>query len=205
MRQFRWSVVLALAAMVGVALMSSAATARLRIEVSMTATLLTGRLVFTEPEGGLNWRCDLTLHITLLRLINKVRLEHLGDVTALLTANCRDSLGFRLQLRPLVPMAVGYESIQGMLPTISNVRLWILIALLLESGPFLERRCLYRDLVMAESNGNPATSFSPVPGSDLTPLWEDRLTSRPGNCLSRKTFTGTLAASPQVTIRLLER
>jgi len=203
MRKFTRSMIVALAAMLVVALMSSAATARTRVEVSTTASLLSGRLVFTEPGGGLNVRCEVTLHVTMLRLINKVRLEHVGDVTAVLTANCRDSFGFRAQARPLVPMAVTYETIIGRLPTIERVRLWIVSAFLLETGPFLERRCLYRGLVMAESNGNPAETFTPVERSNIVPLWEDILTR--ATCFTEGTFSETLRANPAISIRLLER
>jgi hypothetical protein len=75
-----------LAAVIALSLAAGSASSRTRVEVSTTASLVSGRLTFTE-EGRDRVISDITLHVTLLRLINKVLLEHVGDVTAVLTAN----------------------------------------------------------------------------------------------------------------------
>jgi hypothetical protein len=202
MRNITKIITAALAAALLLSLFASTASARRRLEVSTTATLLSGRLTFTEPVRGDQVISDITLHVTLNRLINKIHLEHVGDITAVLTANVRCTRE-PCQVTPLVPMLVAYGSIRGSLPNnIRGILLLILVAFLLLI--FFFARCLFRGLIGAESPTNPASVFTPLRGTaDLIPLWEDRL-DQSEECPERGILTGSLTARPTVTIRLLE-
>jgi hypothetical protein len=195
----------ALVAMLLLALAAGPASARTRVEVSTTATLINGRLTFSaEPsEGFPTIICDLTLHSTLLRLINKIRLEHAGDITAVLTANCRNSVGGRTTVRPLVPMSVQYERINGSLPAnITGGLLWVRSRFLIESEFIgLRALCLYEGLVGAESVENPVRRFTLL--RRLVILLIDLRGSV--SCPSLGSLQGTMTVTPSVTIRLLER
>jgi hypothetical protein len=191
----------AVAAALLFSLTTGTASARTRLEVSTTATLLSGRLIFTGGETTIT--SDITLHVTLLRLINKIRLEHVGDVTAVLIAAIRCSRE-PCEIRWLVPVRIGYGSIRGSLPTnIRGILVFIDAAFLLSMFNGFSQ-CLYRGLVGAESPTNPAATFMPLPGADLVPLWEDTLDPF-GSCPERWTFRSSLTARPTITIRLLER
>jgi hypothetical protein len=191
-----------LAAVLLLSFATSTAGARVRIEVSTTAALLSGILTFFG-EGGVEMRSEVTLHVTLLRLINKVRLEHVGEVTSATFANCSSPFGSCV-LIPLVPMRLAFGSIRGTLPRIERgILLYILVAFLLLIANVA--RCLYRGLFGVESPENPARLFRILSNGidNLLPLWEDRLTF--SGCERRLTFAGTLTAVPLITIRLLER
>jgi hypothetical protein len=201
MRKITKIITAALAAALLLSLFASTASARTRLEVSTTATLISGRLIFTGGETTIT--SDVTLHVTLLRLINKIFLEHVGEITRVLIANTRCSRE-PCEVIPLVPMDIGYGSIRGSLPTnIRGILLLILAAfLLLIFNRFAQ--CLFRGRIGAESPTNPASVFTPLRGHDLVPLWEDELDPF-GTCPERGTLTGTLTARPTITIRLLER
>jgi hypothetical protein len=202
MRKIIKIIMLALAAVLLLSFASSTAGARVRIEVSTTAALLSGRLTF-GGEGGTEVISDVTLHVTLLRLINKIRLEHVGDVTSVLVANCRTLIGAACAVIPLAPMRIGYGSIRGALPRIERgILLYVLAAFLLEIGGVAN--CLYRGLIGAESPENPALFFTILRNGidDLVPLWEDELSFV--ECDRRGTLAGRLTAVPLITIRLLE-
>jgi hypothetical protein len=194
----------ALATVLALALASVVASARARVEVSTTAILLSNRLTFAE-EGGISAISDLTLHATLLRLISKVNGSHAGDITAVLTANCRTNIGLSCKVRLLPPMGVSYHSITGTLPTIRSVLLSIELEFLWEREAFLQYRCLYREVIAVGSRENPvrALTFLSAP-ANLAPLWEDRL-DMSFDCPPRGELFGTFTATPSVSIRLLER
>jgi hypothetical protein len=149
----------ALAAVIFASLMAAPAAAVRRVEVSTTEVLVLIReLRFTGEESGALISCDVTLHITLLRLIEKVRLSHAGSITAILTANPRSSLGGTTTCLGLRGLPVLYDSIRGTLPDITGATLWVgettlegrtrqgfLISLRI---PFVgEVRCLYAGLI----------------------------------------------------------
>jgi hypothetical protein len=178
----------------------SAAGARTRVEVSTTALLLSGRLTFNPARlFAPDVISDVTLHVTLLRLINKVRLEHVGDITAVLTANCRSAFG--ATCTPLVPMRISYGFIQGTLPRITGILLFVSVLFLIETAG---QRCLYEGLVGVLSPENPARNFTPLPEADLVAL-KPELPLTTEDCPERGELIGTFVANPLVTIRLLER
>jgi len=200
MRKLTRIIAAAFAAALVLSLAASGASARNRVEVSTTASLLSGRLTFVS--GTRNIITDVTLHATMERLIAKILLAHVGDITAVLTANCRTNIGAACEPRPLVPMLIGYGAIRGTLPTITGVLLLILVAFLLLIGGFV--RCLFRGLIGALSEENPARTFRPLPEHDTIPLWEDDLTLI-DECPREGEFTGSFVARPEISIRLLER
>jgi len=192
----------AFAVMLVLSLASGMASARTRLEVSTTASLLSGSLTFTN-ELGVRIISDVTLHATMLRLFNKVLLEHVGDVTAAEIANCRTNIfGLRCNVTPLVPMNVAYGAITGTLPTITEVLLFVYSRFLLEIGfnEPMERRCLYEGLVGAGGR-NPVRTLTPLRGNSV-PLFEDRLTVEA--CGRRGELSGVMTARPEISVRLLE-
>jgi len=192
------------AALLALSLAAATSSARVRVEVSTTATLISGRLTFAElPDSGFipNIICEVTLHATLNRLIAKVRLTQAGGITAILTANCRNSFGGGATATPLAGMLVFYDSIRGTLPTITGGLLWTTSRFLVETSVLgSEIRCLYAGLVGAESTANPVTSQTILPNE--IPLFEEHRGTR--RCPERGQLRGTLRVSPEVTIRLLE-
>jgi hypothetical protein len=187
----------ALAAAMVLAVAVSPASALRRIEISTTAFLAHGRITFTET-GGASQACDVTLHITANRLINKIRGELIGHVTSTLTAN---PTAFTT-CRPLSPMLVMYNSIAGSLPIIEqggrlDVRGGFLI-----TNPFF--RCLFSGTISGTSRTNPVRTLevSSAAGAIST---EVRLElSGAGTCPAEGRLTGTMTSRPEVTIRLLE-
>jgi hypothetical protein len=161
----------ALAAVILASLMAAPASAVRRVQVSTTLILVSfNDLRFTGEESGALISCDVTLHISLLRLIEKVRLSHAGSITAISTADPRSNLGGTTACLPLVGMPVLYDSIRGILPDITGAALWVgettlegrrgqgfLITLRI---PFVgEVRCLYAGLILVlVTNNRPATT-----------------------------------------------
>jgi hypothetical protein len=150
----------ALAAVILVSLMAAPAAAVRRVQVSTTAIRVSiNDLRFGAEESGAVLSCDVTLHATLLRLIEKVRLSHAGSITAILTADPRSNLGGTTTCMGLRGLPVLYDSIRGTLPDITGAALWVgettlegrrgqgfLISLRI---PFVgEVRCLYAGLIL---------------------------------------------------------
>jgi hypothetical protein len=196
----------ALAALLLASLSASSATARTRIEISTTAMLASGRLIFTGGGGRIT--CDVTLHITALtRLINKIRGSLIGRVTSILTANPRSNFGGTTGcaglVEPVRTMLVLFGSITGSLPdNIRGGRIDVaggfLISLRVE---FLgvNLLCLYDGRIEGIANENPILRVTvtspripgrPLPGSDVCPEGELR---------------GEMEFNPLVTVILLER
>jgi hypothetical protein len=181
------------------------AGARTRVEVNQTAILIMGRVDIVPDEMFPIILCDITLHVTLLRLINKVRLEHIGEVTSILTANLGaiggHGMGTPRRCLFLPGMRVQYNSISGTLPNITGILLWINTLVLIEiSLPITGvSACLYAGLVGAAGN-NPVRSLS-ILNEPLMPLFR-RLE---GFCPRLVFMSGVLSVVPEVTFRLLER
>jgi hypothetical protein len=178
------------------------ASARTRVEVSTTATQLSGRLTFTEEEGA-QIISDVTMNGTTARSIGKVALSTVGSLTSGRQANCRTNTGEGCQFVPLFPMATRWGSISGMLPTITSILYFVVYRALYTSGLFSERRCLYEGEIGVASIENPVRRVIPLVGRDLISLAEDVLTV--GRCRRRRVIGGTLNVAPLVTYVLLER
>jgi hypothetical protein len=202
MRLIKTAVVMALTAALVMALAAGASSARTRVEVSTTAALASGRLTFT-PANNIRIICDVTLHITLLRLIEKRLLEHAGAITAILTANPRSDLGGTTRCAPLSGMTVHYGAIGGSLPRIDSVTLFVRSKFLIFlQDPFrtILAECLYEGLVGA-TGPNPISELTPSEGNQvprIIRLRNDR------NCPEEGELSGTFTVTPTVTVRLLE-
>jgi hypothetical protein len=169
------------------------ASARTRIEVSTTAHLVHGRITFTETEGAAQ-SCDITLHITANRLINKIRGELIGHVTSILTANATAFSTCTL----LAPMLVVYDSERGVLPNPTGGTIRVRGGFLV-SNPF--GRCLYEGSIPGVSETNPIRNYEVRSAVGDVRL----LRNLGGSCPEEARLTGTMTARPEVTIRLLER
>ena len=189
----------AFAVVAALSLAAGPAAARNRIEVSTTALLTSGRLTFNSALADVI--CDITLHSTRSRLIDKARGTVIGRVTAILTANARNNIGAAAACAGL-PIELIYDSITGSLP--SNIT----GATINAAGAFLLRvgnaGCLIRDVVKTISTENPIrrVSLEPSPRQLNTTTLEEEFFRR---CPSQGEIVGQLAVSPEVTLRLLER
>jgi hypothetical protein len=195
MRRSSKLALIAIAAIAAAALFASSATARTRIEVSTTAFLMLGRLTFGTELGTVI--CDVTFHATLRRLINKIRLEHVGDITSVLTANARNESGGLGGCDYLPPMRIAYGSISGTLPTITGAEFQFAIGVLWRC---IFSECLYFGLSPFEANQNPIRTLTlgREPGIALFRALSEF-------CPSVYRYTGTMTVSPSFTVRLLER
>jgi hypothetical protein len=175
--------------------------ARERIEVSTTAYRSSGRLSFAPgppSEEGPRVECDVTLHFTTARLIDKVRGATAGSVSAILTANN----SFSDTCMALSPFLVQYESITGTLPTITGGRM------IIEGGfaigaSFGLAQCLYETTVRATVRENPFR-VQEVSSSTRTVILEPR-GNITGNCPFEGRMIGTMRTTPTVTMILLQR
>lgn len=182
-------------AIVGLSVVAGPAWSRTRIELSTTAVLMAGRLTFTTEQAAVI--CDVTFHATLLRLINKVRLEHVGDVTAVLTANARSSIGGAATCGYLPPLRIGYGSISGTLPTITGGEFQFTVGVLVTC---IFSACLYLGSSPFRWNENGFRTLV-LEGSPAPPLF----TNLSGMCPLGYAYTGSMTVTPTVTVRLLER
>jgi hypothetical protein len=200
MRQMmRWLVAACLTATAVLALTTASAGARTRVEVSTTAILATGRLTFTGTEFA-EIICDLTLHATTSRLINKVRGTLAGSITAILTANARSSIGGPTTCMALNNMFALYDSIRGSLPAnITGGSLTVTGGFLISVSSIFGRiGCLYQNTILATGGENPIRIVRVQLNDPLFRTLE-------GTCPSEGSMVGTMAVAPALTIRLLER
>jgi hypothetical protein len=205
MRKMTTVIASALVTVLLLTLATTVASAIARLEVDTTAMLITGRLTFDEePAGELpQIICDVTLHSTLRRLINKVRLESAGAITAVLTANCRNSIGAVARATPLTGMTIHYDSIRGTLPTITGGLVWVQARFLMETTFLgLAIACLYDGLVGSSSAENPVRRLTVLRTS--IPLSQE-LPESALACPENGTLQGPLTVTPEVGITLLER
>jgi hypothetical protein len=183
-----------------VSLIAMPAMGDTRVEVSTTAFLLMSLpngLTFTA--GSTSIICDVTLHLTVRRLIAKIRDTLWGEVTAVLTANVRSSIGSMPSCAGLTPMFWQYERVGGTLPTITEVSLllfWRWLIRLLAPGLF---QCLYFESVQL-TGANPVERLRIVPRLIIEP----RPLGASEPCPPRATVTGEFRLSPTMTVRLLE-
>jgi hypothetical protein len=201
MRLVKKALIAAFTAALLLSIATGIAGARTRVEVSTTAVLISGRVdIVPNSEQFPIMFCDVTLHVTLLRLINKVRLEHIGDVTSILTANLGSIGGTPRACTFLPGMRVQYNSIMGSLPNIMGVLLWINTLVLIEirREPFVDDACLYGGLVGA-AGSNPIRMLS-ILNAPPMPL----VRALRGVCPATAFMSGVLNVTPELTIRLLE-
>jgi hypothetical protein len=205
-----------LAAVIVGSLIAGPAAARNRIEVSTTAALISFReLRFNSNLGTLS--CDVTLHVTLRRLITKLLLSLAGHITSILTANPRSSFGGTTACRGLAPLPVFYSAISGTLPErISGGSLYVgqrspegleLQGFLIRLRPLFtvpSAECLYAGLIRSIAIENPIRRLDIDEEDSRVTLLQDL---RGGiECPE----TGNLAnetdgvVSPSITLRLLE-
>jgi hypothetical protein len=192
-------VLTALAAVVALSLAAGPAAARSRIEASTTAVLNSGRLTFNSNIAQAI--CDVTLHATMRRLITKIAGEPVGDITAILTANARNSIGAAAACSGLAPMRIAYGSIRGTLPTITGGELRVTGAFLVRIG---NAGCLYTGTIGNISNENPIRTgtIEREPRQRLFRALEEEFFRR---CPAEGELLGELTFTPSVTLRLLER
>jgi hypothetical protein len=182
----------ALAAVILVSLAVAPATARTRIEISTTTNRASGRLTFQTAERTQEIICDVTLHATLRRLINKRHGEPVGLITAILTANARAAPNNPpIICRGNAPMELLYGGILGSLPRPTGGIL--LTASNFDTGVF-GIRCNYRATIGATSNTNPIRRATIDP---------NRIRSSTFGC-PEGSLRGELTFSPEVTMILLE-
>jgi hypothetical protein len=194
MVKIRKNIFVGVAALIALAASIGPASARTRIEVSTSAFLTHGRITFIDEGGATYQVCDITLHVTARRLINKVRGELIGHVTSILTANA----GAFTTCRGLVPMLVMYDSERGVLPnpTGGTIRFrggWLF------TNPF--GRCLFEMSIPGTSGTNPIRTLAVSSAVGDIRL----LTNLGGSCPEELSMSATMTARPEVTIRLLER
>jgi len=195
-------IVAALAAFTMLAMIAGSASARNRIEVSPTTNELQApRLTFA---GTINVICDVTLNVTLLRLIVKRLGEHAGLITTGRADRCSDSFGGRPTVVVLPDMEITYSSITGTLPN------GITGGTLLVTGGFeitlnilgSVRECLYFGRIGARAEENPIRRL----GVETTrhgriPLFADL---RRNNCPTSGDLRGEFRPRTAITLRLLE-
>jgi hypothetical protein len=197
MRKFVKFVMVGLIAALALSLAAGASSARTRLEVSTTAALISGILIFEQEGSSTTVTCELTLHATLRRLINKIRGELIGHVTAVLFLNCRSNFS-SARVVALVPLLIEFLSILGSLP--NNI---IGIFVLIRGGFLIDSfiRCLYFGTIPGEARENPMRSIRSDERTRI-PLSRD-LGGFPA-CERNGRLRGTLSVSPGITVRLLE-
>jgi hypothetical protein len=185
-------------------LAAGTAGARTRIEISTTAILESARLTF-QGENGVEMICDITLHSTLRRLINKIREEVVGLITAILTANIRGT-GNPRACTFLTGMEIKYGAILGSLPNgITGILFLILLKFLIESEVlFVRSACLYEGLVslLGALSRGVLSSLGFVEGRSGVALLRDLIGN--GACPRSFAFRGAFTLRPPLTVRLLE-
>jgi len=179
-----------------IALAGASANARNRLEVRETESLLSGRVEFSPDNGGAAVTCDVTLHLTMSRLFDKIRGTLAGQITAILTANPGGMMA-SCQILSSLSMPWVYEIIRGTLPTVTGGTFSTRIGFLITASGI---ECLFLGTVFFIARENPIRRIQ-AEGRRL-PL---ELPLSLGCSAEATLITTSLNFSPEVTLRLLER
>jgi hypothetical protein len=185
-------------------LAAGTSAARTRIEISTTATLASGILTF-QGSDNIQIICDVTLHATLRRLIDKIHQTVIGLITSILTANLRSNVGVPRACTVLPHMELKYGNILGSLPNnITGILLLIATRFLIEVEVLLMRAaCLYEGLISALGTltRGVLARLEPSFGNSVS-LLRDLLGN--GACARTSELRGAVTLRPSLTVRLLE-
>lgn len=177
----------------------AAARNRVEFETSNPTVVLTGQLIFSDPEG-IAKECLFTLSATLHRLVAKTVGALAGYITDGRANECVGGVNaFVILAEPATPIHLQYGSITGTLPTITGATIRIAFAFSLRIINGFRNTCLYRGEIQASARENPFARVS-ISGSRI-PLFR-RIEGIA--CFATIDIVGTLSSATRTTIRLLE-